>query len=288
MLPSRQNNMDFIKNIRLPKIAQRHPVAFSVAIALHLLILIGLFFSNIQRLEKVEEQVKKTTTEFIPKAVTIDLSEIKREKKRLVDIQKKKAAKIKYEEKRLRKLEDERYKKQRKINQLKAKAKKEKKAKKIAEKKRKAAEKKAKDAERKVKDTEKKRKIADKKFKEEQKKYDLIKQAEFKKEQERKLAQAQIINELKLNYINQIASRVRKQWRYEGGKDDWGCEVYIAQDKDGKVQSVNLKSCNIDNNSKVKSFKNAIKRAVMKASPLPSAPDKSVFDREVIFHFRVN
>ena len=36
------------------------------------------------------------------------------------------------------------------------------------------------------------------------------------------------------------------------------------------------------------SFKNAIRRAVEKASPLPEAPDKLVFDREIIFHFRVN
>jgi len=51
---------------------------------------------------------------------------------------------------------------------------------------------------------------------------------------------------------------------------------------------VNLQSCNINNNAKAKSFKNAIERAVYKASPLPPAPDKSVFDREVLFYFRVN
>ena len=40
--------------------------------------------------------------------------------------------------------------------------------------------------------------------------------------------------------------------------------------------------------AKKKSFKNAIERAVYKASPLPKAPIKSVFDREILFHFRVN
>ncbi|SFV77201.1 TolA protein [hydrothermal vent metagenome] len=60
------------------------------------------------------------------------------------------------------------------------------------------------------------------------------------------------------------------------------------QDLDGNVQSVNVQSCKIDNNARAKSFKNAIERAVYKASPLPPAPDKSVFDREILFHFRVN
>ncbi|SFV84676.1 TolA protein [hydrothermal vent metagenome] len=60
------------------------------------------------------------------------------------------------------------------------------------------------------------------------------------------------------------------------------------QDLDGNVQSVNVQSCKIDNNTRAKSFKNAIERAVYKASPLPPAPDNSVFDREILFHFRVN
>ncbi len=287
--------MNFIKNIRLPKIAQRHPVAFSLSVILHIAVFIGLLFSNVVRWDEAEKQVKKSAPKFIPKAVTIDLSEIKREKQRLTDIQKKKVAKIKREERRLRVLEDERYKKQKKINQLKAKARKEKKAKKLAENKRKIAERKAKvaenkriKAEEKAKAAEKKNKAEIKKFKEEQKQRTLAKQAQLEDDAKRKYAQEGIINELKANYINQIASRVRNQWRYQGGKDNWGCEVHILQDTGGNVKSVDLKSCNIDNKSKVKSFKNAIKRAVNKASPLPAAPDKRVFDRKIIFNFRVN
>ena len=97
-----------------------------------------------------------------------------------------------------------------------------------------------------------------------------------------------IINKPKVDYINQIASRVKNQWRYQGAKDHWSCDVHILQDVDGNVQSVNLQSCNIDNNAKVKSFKNSIERAVYKASPLPRAPDQSVFDREILFHFVIN
>jgi hypothetical protein len=102
------------------------------------------------------------------------------------------------------------------------------------------------------------------------------------------IAQENILSELKINYINQIASRVKEQWRYHGAKDNWSCDVHILQDVNGNVQSVNLQSCNIDNNAKAKSFKNAIERAVYKASPLPTAPDIKVFDREILFHFKVN
>ena len=40
--------------------------------------------------------------------------------------------------------------------------------------------------------------------------------------------------------------------------------------------------------SKAKVFKDSIRRAVYKASPLPSAPDEAVFDKELIFIFGVN
>ncbi|TEU19540.1 MAG: TonB C-terminal domain-containing protein [Gammaproteobacteria bacterium] len=281
-------NTDFIKKIKLPEIAKSHPIAFWVAVVFHLILVVGLFFSNVQRWEIPKEELKKAASKSVPKAVTIDLTEIKKEKQRLVDIQKKKALKIQREEKRLRVLEDQRYQKQRKINQLKAKTKKEKKAKELAEKKRKEAEKKAKLAEKKKQEVEKKRKVETNKFKKEQSKRALTKEIQAEEDQDREIAQEDILNELKFNYINQIASRVHNQWRYQGAKDNWSCHVHILQDVDGNVQSVNVQSCVVDNSAKSKSFKNAIERAVYKASPLPPAPDKSVFDREILFHFKVN
>ena len=286
---------DFIKKIKLPEIAKSHPIAFWVAVVFHLVLVIGLFFSNAQRWEIPKEDPKKAASRTIPKAVTVDLTEIKKEKQRLVDIQKQKTLKIQREEKRLRVLEDERYQKQRKINQLKAKTQKEKQAKDLAEKKRKAAEEKRKEAEKKAKTAEKKkqeieelRKVESKKFNKEQSKRALTKEIQAEEDQDREIAQEDILNELKVNYINQIASRVHNQWRYQGAKDGWGCDVHILQDVDGNVQSVNVQSCVVDNSAKSKSFKDAIERAVYKASPLPPAPDKSVFDREILFHFRVN
>jgi colicin import membrane protein len=175
----------------------------------------------------------------------IDLTELKIKKQNLIDIQKQKTLKIQREEKHLRVLEDERYQRQRKINQLKAKTQKERKSKELLETKRKETEKK-------------------------------------------KLTKENTLNELKVNYINQIASKVHNQWRYQGAKDNWGCDVHILQDVDGNVQSVNVQSCNVDNNAKTKSFKNAIERAVYKASPLPPALNKKAFNREILFYFRMN
>jgi colicin import membrane protein len=43
-----------------------------------------------------------------------------------------------------------------------------------------------------------------------------------------------------------------------------------------------------DDSEKARAFKNSIERAVYKASPLPAAPDDAVFDREILFYFRVN
>ncbi len=314
-------NTDRLKNIKLPKIAKKHPVAFWVAVVLHVALIIGLVFSNVQKWEIPKQSAKSTTA--VPKAVTIDLTEIKKEKQRLIDIKQKREKHLADLKRAEKKVENERYKEQQRLKKLKAKVKKEKKAKLEAEKKRlateqkikkalqkkKLAEKKAKEAEKKKKLAEKKAKEAEdkakkaerekqkiekqrqaeaKKFEKEQDKRSLTKEVQAEEDQERELAQEDILNELKANYVNQIASRVKQEWRYQGAKDHWGCDVYILQDLNGNVEMVNLQSCNIDNNAKAKSFKNAIERAVYKASPLPHAPDKSVFDREILFHFRVN
>ncbi|WPE16946.1 TonB C-terminal domain-containing protein [Candidatus Thioglobus autotrophicus] len=306
---------ELIKNIKLPKIANKHPVAFWSAIALHVILVIGLVFSSVQRWE-IPKTVPKSSAHSVPKAVTVDLSEIKKEKQRLITIKQnreKRLADLKRAEKRV---ENERYKEQQRLKKLKAKTKKEQQAKAKAEKSRKAAEKKNKQAlkkkklaEKKALEAEKRKKIAENKakaaeqekqkieqlraaeankFEKEQDTRSLKKEIQAEEDQEREIAQEDILSELKANYVNQIAARVKEKWRYQGAQDDWGCDVYILQDLNGNVQSVNLQSCNVSNSAKAKVFKDAIERAVYKASPLPHAPDKSVFDREVLFHFRVN
>ena len=116
----------------------------------------------------------------------------------------------------------------------------------------------------------------------------LIKKIKAEEVMERELKQEDVLNETKAKYVNNISSKVKAQWRYQGAKDNWGCDVYILQDLGGNVQSVSTKSCNVTYLAKKKSFKDAIERAVYKASPLPIAPDKRIFDREILFHFRVN
>ncbi len=314
---------DLIKKIKLPKIAKKHPFAFWAAIVLHVALVIGLVFTNVQRWE-IPKQSAKSSSTAVPKAVTIDLTEIKREKQRLIDIKQKREKRLVELKRAEKRVENERYKEQQRLKKLKAKTKKEKQAKAKAEKSRKIAEKKIqqalktkKVAEKKAKEAVKKKKLAEKKAKEAQRKADaaeknkkkienqrqaeankfekeqdnrsLKKEIQAEEDQERSIAQEDILNELKANYINQIASRVKEKWRpKKSAKDHWGCDVYILQDLNGKVQSVNIQSCNISNSAEERVFKETIERAVYKASPLPHAPDKSVFYREILFHFRVN
>ncbi|MBE8189469.1 MAG: hypothetical protein HAW58_01045 [Candidatus Thioglobus sp.] len=288
--------------MNLPKIASTHPIAFWFAIIIHLALIAGVFFSSISEREPENSKPEKLVKPS-PKAITIDLEEYNLEKQRVVNIKKEEALEVKRAEKRLKVAEDKTYKEQKKINKLKAKTKKEKQAEALAEKERKSAQKKAKEAkkqeklaQKKAKEAEKKKKLvqkkaqeAEKKFKKEQDKRDLTTEINTEEDQERKIAQEDILSELKSAYINQIAAKVRDKWNYyKGAKDSWKCDVQILQDADGAVQSVNVQACNIDNSKNAKSFKNSIERAVNKASPLPAAPDKSVFDSEIIFHFKVN
>ena len=93
---------------------------------------------------------------------------------------------------------------------------------------------------------------------------------------------------LKSAYLSNISARVRSFWRYQGAEDDWECEVYVVQDRDGTVVAVDVRNCNVDDSGRAKAFKDSVRRAVYKSSPLPSAPDESVFDKELMITFSVN
>ena len=178
-----------------------------------------------------------------------------------------------------------------------------------AEEKRKTEEERAREAEEKAIVAEKQVDIAKKLTEEEQQKKNELEaeraaqQEAFEKEQyvrlltqevqaEQDMARTLIIedqlNTLKMAYVNNIAARVRTYWRYQGADDDWTCNVYVQQDENGVVEAVNIQNCNLDDSEKARAFKNSIERAVYKASPLPSAPDEAVFDREILFEFGVN
>ena len=120
------------------------------------------------------------------------------------------------------------------------------------------------------------------------KKLELLKDIQIKENKLLELTRDDLINEIRMLYTKRIAEKVKDFWRYRGGKDNWGCDIRILQDVEGNVQSVNIQSCTVDNNAKEKSFKDAIERAVYEASPLPVAPDRRVFNREVLLRFRVD
>ena len=97
---------------------------------------------------------------------------------------------------------------------------------------------------------------------------------------------------LRSAYVNNISARIKTFWRYQSAQDDWTCEVYVVQDRQGQVKAVDVDNCgdsimNIDANPKLNSFKNSIEKAVYKASPLPIAPDDAVFSKELYFVFTV-
>jgi colicin import membrane protein len=337
-----------IKKIQLPKVAKKHPIAFWMAVILHIALVIGIVFSNTQRWDIPQKEAKPITKPVI-KAFTINSAEVAKERQRIVNNKKKRIAN---EKKRLadlrraeKKIEKERYKEQqnlkrikneiKKEKQVKAKAKKdrkiaeketkqilkerkleEEKARKAknktreAEKKTKAEEEKERKAKKKTREAEKKtneakkkaklaeqeknkieklRKLEAKIFAKEQGKRSLKKELQAEEDQEREIAQEDIIKALKISWINQISAKIRNNWRNNfSAKDDWSCDVDMLQNRKGEVLSVNVYSCNVDNNDKAEPFKNSIEKAVNRSTPLPLAPDKSIFDKEILFHFRVN
>ncbi len=91
-------------------------------------------------------------------------------------------------------------------------------------------------------------------------------------------------------WVADISAKVRANWRYQGAEDDWWCEVYVLQKRNGEVLAVDVDRCqNLGaNTGKAQAFKNSLERAVYKSSPLPSAPNDSVFNEEIKFVFFVN
>ena len=101
------------------------------------------------------------------------------------------------------------------------------------------------------------------------------------------------LNILENTWVESIAAKVRAYWRFSGAKSDWSCYVFITQDRNGNVNTVDIDNCgdsimNIDDNPKLNSFKNSIERAVHKASPLPFEPSEDVFSEQIIFEFRID
>ena len=64
-------------------------------------------------------------------------------------------------------------------------------------------------------------------------------------------------------------------------------DLETLKEKDGYVYWWLMDSTN-NSSTQADAFRDSIERAVYKASPLPSAPDDAVFDREILLEFRIN
>ena len=94
-------------------------------------------------------------------------------------------------------------------------------------------------------------------------------------------------------WVESVITKINTYWRYSGARSDWSCYVFITQDRNGNVNTVDVDNCgdsimNIDANPKLNSFKNSIERAVYNASPLPLALSEDAFSEQIIFEFRVD
>jgi hypothetical protein len=90
-------------------------------------------------------------------------------------------------------------------------------------------------------------------------------------------------------YVNDVNSKVRENWHYQGTTDEsWSCEVYILQKDNGEVVTGEAKNCNVGDIRRATAFKNSIESAVYKSSPLPLQADNAVFDNEIRFIFSMS
>ena len=91
---------------------------------------------------------------------------------------------------------------------------------------------------------------------------------------------------LQSGWVEDISAEVKSNWRYQGADDDWWCEVYVLQKRNGEVELVDIQRCqNIPSNQE-EAFKGSLTRAVYKSSPLPPAPNYAVFEAHINLIFR--
>ena len=84
------------------------------------------------------------------------------------------------------------------------------------------------------------------------------------------------------DYVTGIRTRIRSRWlKPDGVGLGESCTVRIRQRIDGCVKQVSFKECR---HFKMRS---TVRRAVMKASPLPQAPHPALFSDDIILTFKV-
>jgi len=121
----------------------------------------------------------------------------------------------------------------------------------------------------------------------EREQYTQLLNQEIQEEQNLELMQ-QIENQasiLQTAWIHNIAAKVKSVWNFPGAEDGWFVEVLVTQNKEGKVLNVKFGDTNVGDSVIAKRFIDSVERAIYKSSPLPIAPDVSVWDKNIMFTF---
>ena len=95
------------------------------------------------------------------------------------------------------------------------------------------------------------------------------------------------LNTLQTGWLNYIALLVESNIDYKDLQGNWSCSLYVEQERDGTVISVESLGCSNDSQTLSRSQEQSLSDiaigAVFKTSPLPPAPNDSVFERLIIF-----
>ena len=87
---------------------------------------------------------------------------------------------------------------------------------------------------------------------------------------------------MKSQYESDIASKVQRNWQKPTGTQaDNRCNVLVKQIPGGEVIDVKVTEC-----TGSVAFKRSVENAVLKASPLPTPLEPSLFEREIVFIFK--
>ena len=106
-------------------------------------------------------------------------------------------------------------------------------------------------------------------------------------EQKTSLMVDEQLNTLQTGWLNYIALLVESNIDYKDLQSNWNCSLYVEQERDGTVISVESLDCFNDSQTLSRTQEQTLSDiaigAVVKASPLPPAPNDSVFEKLIIF-----
>lgn len=264
-----------------------HPLAFGLAVALHLLV-IGLL---VLRLDSTTPALAPAAPErpvSIVQARAVDARQFdaaierhrqaerrKAERRRQAELRKRRAAERKRKEAEARKRRAAEQKRQAEARKRR-----------LAEEKRRAAEeRKRREAERKAREQAEReaerRRLAEAMAAEEAELKRQEAEAEARRRAEAERARQSRLAAQRADWVARIRARVQASWRRPpGSRPGDVAHVYITQAPGGIIMAVRVASC-----SGSAAFCKSVEAAVLRAEPLPPPPDPALFERELHFIF---